>query len=172
MPPRPEAIEYSAFQGAYVALVPEGDIFAVLREQINVVERLVAGVTPEQESFRYAPGKWSVRQVFGHLADAERIFGYRVLCIARGQKEALPPFDENLFVETANFDDRSLADLADEWLLLREASLAMMHGLDDAAWARICVTSGVPVSARAFAWIMAGHLRHHLVILNERYRLV
>ena len=168
---RPEPAEYTAFQGTYVALVPEGDIFAVLHEQLSVVERLVAGVSPDQEFFRYGQGKWSVRQVFGHLADAERIFGYRVLCIARGQKEALPSFDENLFVETANFDERSLADLADEWRLLREASLAMMRGLDDEAWVRVCVTSGSPVSARAIAWIAAGHLRHHLIVLRDRYRL-
>ncbi len=171
MPSRPEPTEYTAFQGTYVALVPEGDILSFLHEQQNVVERLITGVSLQQESFRYAPGKWSVRQVFGHLADAERIFGYRVLCIARGQQEALPPFDENLFVETANFDERSLADLAGEWRLLREASLAMMRGLDEEAWRRICVTSGAPVSARAFAWIAAGHLRHHLLILKERYRL-
>ncbi len=171
MPQRPDAVEYSAFHGTYVSLVPEGDILVVLREQLDVVKRLVSGITPAQELFRYAPGKWSVRQVFGHLADAERIFGYRVLCIARGQTEALPPFDENLFVETADFDARSLADLAEEWRLLRAANLAMMDRLTDAAWARICVTSGAPVSARAFAWIMAGHLRHHLLIFKERYML-
>jgi hypothetical protein len=171
MPQRPDAVEYTAFHGTYVALVPEGDILSVLHEQVNVVELLVSGITPEQESFRYAAGKWSVRQVFGHLADAERIFGYRVLCIARGQTEALPPFDENLFVETADFDARTLGDLATEWRLLREANLAMMKRLKDAAWARICATSGAPVSARAFAWIMAGHLRHHLMVLKERYRL-
>ncbi len=171
MPQRPEATEYTAFHGTYVSLVPEGDVLAVLHDQLRVVAELVSGVTREQESFRYAPRKWSVRQVFGHLADAERIFGYRVLCIARGQKEPLPPFDENLFVETANFDARSLGDLAGEWRLLREASLAMMSGLDEAAWARICVTSGSPVSARAFAWIAAGHLRHHLGILRDRYLL-
>lgn len=99
--------------------------------------------------------------MFGHLADTERIFGYRVLCIARGQVEALPPFDENLFVETADFDARSLAHPAGEWRLLRQASLVMMNAFDDPAWNRVCVAGGVPVSARAFAWITAGHLRHH-----------
>jgi hypothetical protein len=168
---RPQAGEYTTFHATYIALVPEDDILAALDGQIEIVRLFVAAITPEQEAFRYAPKKWSVRQVFGHLADAERIFGYRALCIARGQAEALPQFDENLFVETANFDQRQLADLSAEWQRLREASLSMLRGLDPAAWTRTCIVSGSAVSTRAIAWITAGHLRHHLAIFRDRYGL-
>lgn len=166
---RPQAGEYTTFHATYIALVPEEDILAVLHGQIEIVRRLVAGIAPERETFRYAPEKWSVRQMFGHLADAERIFGYRALCIARGQTEALPQFNENLFVETANFDFRPLADLSVEWLRLREASLSMLRGLDASAWTRTCIVSGATVSTRAIAWITAGHMRHHLAIMKDRY---
>ena len=171
MPERPQADEYKPYHAAYIELVPEADIVAVLLMQVDALEDLAAGITPEQESFRYAPGKWSVRQVFGHLADAERIFGYRALCLARGQTEPLPQFDENLFVETAHFDDRPVAELADELLLLRHANLSMMQPLEETAWKRKGVVSGAPSSARAVAWIMAGHVRHHLVLFRERYGL-
>ena len=109
MPERPEADEYQPYHAAYIGLVPEDNIVSVLLTQMDEIEALVAGISAEQESHRYAPGKWSVRQVFGHLADAERVFGYRALCLARGQTEPLPPFDENLFVETALFDRRPVA---------------------------------------------------------------
>ena len=171
MPQRPPMDEYRPFHAAYIALVPEEDVLFVLLTQTDTIEALAATLSLEQEVYRYAPQKWSVRQVFGHLADAERIFGYRTLCLARGQTEPLPQFDENLFVETAHFDKRSVAELADELLLLRHANLSMMQPLEDAAWKRRGVVSGAPASARATAWIMAGHVRHHLTIFSERYGL-
>ena len=97
------------------------------------------------------------------------IFGYRALCIARGQAEPLPQFDENLFVETADFDSRPVAELADELLLLRHANLSMMQPLPEAAWRRTCTVSGVPTSVSTVAWVMAGHFRHHVVVLEDRY---
>jgi hypothetical protein len=166
---RPQHGEHKPFHTAYIALVTEDDILAVLNSQIETVQQLAARITPEQETYRYAPEKWSVRQVFGHLADAERIFGYRALCIARGQKEPLPPFDENLFVETAHFDRRTVADLAAELILLRRASLSMMHAFEDSAWTQTCLANAATMSTRAIAWIMAGHLRHHIAILKDRY---
>jgi hypothetical protein len=169
MPQRPQPGEYKPFQAAYIALVTEDDILAVLSGQIETIEQLAATITREQETFRYAPGKWSVRQVFGHLADAERIFGYRALCIARGQKEPLPPFDENLFVETANFDRRTVVDLAAELILLRRASLSMMHAFEDSAWTQTCLSNAAITSTRAIVWTTAGHLRHHIAILKDRY---
>ncbi len=171
MPERPEADEYQPYHAAYIGLVPEDNIVSVLLTQMDEIEALVAGISAEQESHRYAPGKWSVRQVFGHLADAERVFGYRALCLARGQTEPLPPFDENLFVETALFDRRPVAELSDELLLLRHANLSMLEPLEEAAWTRKGVVSGSPGTARAVAWIMAGHVRHHLALFYERYGL-
>ena len=169
MPQPPQTGEYAPWHATYISLVPERDIVAVLIDQTSVIETLAAAITPEQEVFRYAPGKWSVRQMFGHLADAERIFGYRALCIARGQTEPLPQFDENLFVETADFDLRPVAELADELLLLRHASLSMLQPLPEAAWKRTCVVSGAATSVSAVAWVMAGHFRHHRRILEDRY---
>ncbi len=169
MPARPKPGEFTPFQAAYVALVPEEDILAVLADQVAGIEGLVATISPHQELFRYAPGKWSVRQVFGHLGDAERIFGYRALCIARGQLEPLPPFDENLFVAMANFDERPLSSLASEWLMLRRANLSLLHSLEESAWNRTCLANHALTSTRAIAWIMAGHLRHHLAIFRYRY---
>ena len=169
MPQPPEVGEYAPWHAAYISLVHESDILAVLIDQAGLIETLAAAITLEQEAFRYAPGKWSVRQVFGHLADAERIFGYRALCIARGQAEPLPQFDENLFVETADFDSRPVAELADELLLLRHANLSMMQPLPEAAWRRTCTVSGVPTSVSTVAWVMAGHFRHHVVVLEDRY---
>ncbi len=168
---RPEADEYQPFHAGYIALVPENDIVGVLLAQTDAIESLMGNITPEQEHFRYAPGKWSVREVFGHLADAERIFGYRALCLARGQTTPLPPFDENLFVETAHFDARPVAELGDELLLLRHANLSMLQPLEDAAWKHRGTVSEAPSTARAIAWIMAGHVRHHLEILRDRYQL-
>jgi hypothetical protein len=169
MPQPPQPGEYAPWQAAYISLVPESDIVAVLIDQTGLIETLAAAITPEQEAFRYAPGKWSVRQVFGHLADAERVFGYRALCIARGQTDPLPQFDENLFVETAEFDNRPVAELADELLLLRHANLSMLQPLPEVSWKRTCVVSGVVTSASAIAWVMAGHFRHHLAIFEDRY---
>jgi hypothetical protein len=150
-------------------LVAEDDILAVLSDQVAGIEGLVATISPQQELFRYAPVKWSLRQVFGHLGDAERVFGYRALCIARGQLEPLPPFDENLFVQMAKFDERPLFSLTAEWLMLRRANLSMLHSLEESAWNRTCLANHALTSTRAVAWIMAGHLRHHLAILSERY---
>ncbi len=171
MPQRPEPGEYSSWHAGYVALVPESDIVAVLMDQCEILERLIAGISPEQELFCYEPGKWSVRQVFGHVADTERIFGYRALCIARGQKEGLPAFDQNLFVDTAGFNSRPVAELADELLLLRHANLSMLQPLDSSAWDQVGTASEKSISTRVIAWIMAGHVRHHLELFRTRYKL-
>jgi hypothetical protein len=169
MPARPKPGEYAPWQAAYIELVPEDDIVRTLIDQTDVIEALSAAITPDQESFRYAPEKWSVRQVFGHLSDAERVFGYRALSIARGQTDPLPSFNENLFVETAPFDRLPVAELADELLLLRHANLSMLQALDEVAWKRTCLVNGVVTSAEAIAWVMAGHIRHHIALLGGRY---
>jgi hypothetical protein len=121
------------------------------------------------ELHRYAPGKWSVREVFGHLGDGERVFGYRAACISRGDRTPLPRFDENLYVANAAFDHTAVAVLADELLHLRAANLAMLRRLDAEAWKRVGTASERSISVRALSFIMAGHVRHHLRILRERY---
>jgi uncharacterized damage-inducible protein DinB len=152
-----------------VALVPEAEVLAVLESQVDEVRRLLAAVPAGQESHRYAEGKWSIRQVIGHLVDAERVFGYRAFCFSRGERAALPSFDENLYVDAARSDGVPLRELAQELAVVREANLAFLRRLDAREWAQVGTASGNPVSVRALAWIMAGHPRHHVNVLRERY---
>jgi len=166
---RPEAGEYAPFYAGYIARVPEPDILGVLEAQRGEIAGLARGVAEAKQSFRYAPGKWSVREVLSHVVDAERVFGYRAFCIGRGEQAALPGFDENDYVRASGADALPLVRLADEFVAVRDANLAALRRLDAGAWTRRGTASGQPVSVRALAFIMAGHLRHHLAVLRERY---
>jgi DinB superfamily len=168
-PDRPGGGEHAPFYAGYVSLVTESDVLAALEAQARELEALAASVPAERESFRYAPGKWSVRQVLGHLTDAERVFGYRAFCISRGDRTPLPGFDENAYVASAPFDGQSLKELARDFAALRGANLAVFRHLDPARWALLGSANGSPVSPRALAFIMAGHVRHHQGVLRERY---
>jgi DinB superfamily len=168
---RPTEAEFAPFYAPYVALVPEADILAVLEQQAEEIRRLAASVPKERETFRYAEGKWSIREVLGHLVDGERIFGYRAFCISRGETAPLPSFDENRYVAAAGSDATPLAELADELALVRRSNLVVLRRLELPEWARVGTASGKPVSVRALAWVMAGHPRHHLEVLRERYGL-
>jgi uncharacterized damage-inducible protein DinB len=166
---RPTETEYAPFYARYVALVPETDILAVLEQQIEEIRLLASSVPLSRETYRYAEGKWSIRQVLGHLVDGERIFGYRAFCISRGEQAALPSFDENEYVSGARSDATPLVELADELALVRRSNLVVLRRLEEAQWANAGTASGKPVSVRALAWVMAGHPRHHLGVLKERY---
>lgn len=166
---RPLAAEYAPFYHGYVAGVPEGDILEILRRQDGVMAAVARGISPGRETFSYAPGKWSIREVFSHLSDGERVFGYRALRISRSDATPLPGFDENLYVAASGAASRPLPDLAAEFSHLRQASLLLFQGIDDAGWRRMGTASGHPVSTRALAFIMAGHVWHHLQILRDRY---
>lgn len=166
---RPSDQEYAPFYSSYVALVPEADILEVLRRQIAELERVAGSVPPERETYRYAPEKWSVREVFGHLGDGERVFGYRVFCISRAEQAPLPGFDEKTYIANAGYDARTLAELAADLVAARQSNLRVLESLDEAAWGRSGNANGSPVSARALGFIMAGHVRHHLKVLSERY---
>jgi uncharacterized damage-inducible protein DinB len=166
---RPGDTEYAAFYARYVGLVPENDILSVLGAQVEEIRRFLAPVSSEKEAYRYAEGKWSIRQVLGHLIDGERIFGYRAFCFSRGEQAALPSFDENEYVAAARSDEIPLRDLVDELSLVRQSNLAVLRRLDAREWARVGTASGKPVSVRAIAWVLAGHPRHHVQVLRERY---
>ena len=168
---RPAEGEFAPFYARYVALVPEADILAVLDSQAEEIRRLTASVARERETFRYAEGKWSIREVLGHLVDGERIFGYRAFCISRGETAALPSFDENRYVAAARSGATPLSELADELALVRRSNLVVLRRLGPSEWARVGTASGKPVSVRALAWVMAGHPRHHFQVLSERYGL-
>lgn len=169
--PRPAATEYAPFFEAYVAKVPAGDVLATLARQMEETVALVGGLSDARAAYRYAPGKWSIKEVVGHLADSERIFIYRALCAARGERTELPGFDENAYVATAHFDRRTLADLVAELRTVRAATVSFFAGLSDDDLARALVANKKPYTVRAMAYIIAGHERHHQEGLAERYGL-
>ena len=168
---RPAETEFAPYYATYIALVPGNDVIAALEQQVEDIRRAAAAVPAGRETFRYGPDKWSVREVFGHLGDGERVFGYRAGCISRGDTTLLPSFDENQYVANAGFDRINLASLTAELLSLRAANLAMFRRLDESAWRRLGTASGKPVSVRALAFIMAGHVAHHFGVLEHRYGL-
>jgi hypothetical protein len=166
---RPEADEYAPFYAGYVARVPEGDVLELLARQAEDTQALLSSLEPDRASYRYAPDKWSVTEVVGHLCDAERIFSYRALRFARGDETPLPGFDEQAYVPNAGFDRRGLPDVLGELRCLRQSTLFLFRGLDEAAGRRRGVASGHPMSTRALAYVIAGHERHHLEVLRTRY---
>jgi hypothetical protein len=166
---RPQASEHSPYYGKYIALVPDGDLLTLLEQQNRGTQAMLARLNTQQAGFRYAPGKWSVTEVIGHLADTERIFAYRALRFARGDTTPLPGFDENAYTPSGRFDERSLGDVAAEFAAVRAASIALFRGLPQETLTRMGTASDSPVSVRALAYIIAGHERHHAAILNERY---
>jgi uncharacterized damage-inducible protein DinB len=168
---RPESVEHAPYYSRYTALVPDGSIVATLRAQGEETASFLARVPADREDHRYAAGKWSVKEVVGHLTDAERIFSYRALRIARGDQTPLAGFDENRYVPEGRFGARTLKSVAEEFRAVREATLRLLDGLDDVAFARQGVANDTPVTVRALAWIMAGHERHHVALLKERYEL-
>lgn len=166
---RPDPGEYNTYYDRYVALVPAGDIIALLSVQIDDTTALLRDLTEEQALHAYAPGKWSIKEVLGHVIDAERVFMQRALRFARGDRTPLPSFDENAYAIAGAFDDRALASLISELTAVRRASIAFLAGLSHQAWERTGIASDHPVSVRALAWITAGHELHHRQILAQRY---
>ncbi len=171
-PTRPTAAEHSPSHAPYVALVTEPDVISVLAAQPGELEALVRALPKDRETYRYAPGKWSVRQVLGHITDAERVFGHRAFCLSRGEQAPLPVFDENTYVEMADYDGHTAAELTRAFTLARLANLTALAHLDDEGWRRTGTASGRPASVRAMAYVMAGHARHHLNGLRKSYGLV
>jgi hypothetical protein len=166
---RPGTDEYGAFYAGYVGRVGDVDIVSTLADQAGELGDLLDRLCPGGASHRYAPGKWSVAEVVGHLADAERIFGMRATCIARGDTTPLPGFEENTYVAEGRFDLRPIDSLRREFELLRGANVAMFEALSDDRWRRAGTASSATITVRALAWIIAGHLDHHLAVLRERY---
>ena len=166
---RPAEHEYAPYFARYIALVPETDILSVLEHQIADIESAAGAVAAEQEQFRYGPDKWSIRQVFGHMTDAERVFGYRSFCISRGEQAPLPAFDENAYVERSAYHGCALSELVRELVLTRQANLVFLFRLTDDEWMQTGTASNKTVSVRAIAYVMAGHVRHHTDILRTRY---
>ena len=168
---RPADTEFAPFYAGYIARVPEADPLPALAAQPAELHALADRMAPDDELFRYAPGKWSVRQTIGHLNDTERVMGYRAFCISRGEAQPLPGFDENSYVAGADSDDRPVKELAHEFSAVRHANLWAIRRWAPGDWDRTGNANGKSVSARAIVYIMAGHIRHHVAILRERYAI-
>ena len=166
---RPQSNDYAPYYGKYVMLVPEGDFLEILETQLQELKQLLEPLTDQQADFRYAPGKWSIKETLGHINDAERIFAVRILRIARGDETPLPGFEQDDFVKVSNASSRKLADLLEEFTAIRRATIALMRSLDDASWLRRGTASGEPVSVLAIAFIIAGHVLHHRNIFAAKY---
>ena len=165
-PDRTEAAEYYF---TYIDQVAAGDIRVVLKAQLAETLALLHDISEEHSLFRYAPDKWSIRQLVSHLNDTERLFVFRALWFARGFDSPLPSFDQNVAVSTAGADDRPWSSHVEEFRAVRAATLAFFQDLPIDAWTRRGVASGNPFSVRALAYLSAGHVIHHTKILRERY---
>lgn len=166
---RPGTGDYAAFFETYIKLVPQGDLMQILESQLGGTFAALAQITEEQARFRYAPGKWSIKELLGHLADTERVLGYRLLLAARGDRTPLSPFDENLYVSNADFDRMPLGHLTGGLQAVRASTLQLLHTLEPGAWQRRGVVNGHEVTPLALACIIAGHELHHRQVLLERY---
>lgn len=169
--PRPSADESIPYYHGYIARVPGENLGEQLAEQLQQLEQLFENVTERASLARYADGKWSIKEVVGHLSDTERIFSYRLLRIARGDPTPLAGYDENAYVPAGSFDRRPLRGLLDELRATRLSTAAMMEGLPPESWTRRGTANGKPISARALAYIIVGHVNHHMGTLRELYGL-
>lgn len=165
---RPDQSEFAPFYAGYIAKVPDSGPAPLMREQIAALDKLRA-LTEDKANYAYEPGKWTVKDLIGHVADAERVFSYRLTRIARGDKTPLSGFDENAWAKTAPHRRRPIADVVDEMIAIRRATLALVDSLDEQTISNVGLANNNSVSARAICWIMAGHTKHHLDILRERY---
>jgi uncharacterized damage-inducible protein DinB len=168
---RPAANEAADFYHHYIARVTEPNIAEQLVEQLAELDSLVRPLDDTQGLSRYAPGKWSIKELLGHLADAERIFSYRLLRISRGDATPLPGFDENAYVPPGAFDTRPLRELMDDFRAVRQSTVRLVESIPPSAWSRQGEASGKQISARALAYILVGHVTHHMGVMRERYGL-
>ena len=165
---RPAESEFAPFYAGYIAKVGDRGPLAFLNAQVAELQR-IRGLADAKGDFRYAEGKWSVKELLGHMADAERVFAYRLLRIARADKTPLAGFDENAWAEVAPHGRRTLAQVVDDLIAVRRATITLVESLDETALTNIGIANNNPVSGRAICWIIPGHARHHLGILAERY---
>jgi hypothetical protein len=165
----PDASEYAAYYGKYITLVGGPDVVAALEAQPRDTLALLAGLSEEQGAHRYAPDKWSIKEMIGHVIDAERVFSYRALRFARNDQTPLASFEQDGYVRAGTFGDRGLADLIEEFVAVRRATVCLFRHLSAEAWMRRGIASDNPCSVRAIAYIIAGHELHHRRVLRERY---
>lgn len=168
---RPSRDEYGDFHVGYLSEVPDGDIRDTLARVSREMRDFYLAIPEAKADHAYAPGKWTVRQIAGHVADSERVFAYRALRFGRGDATPLPGFDQEIYVPNSNVADRPWSEILDDLFTVRQASLNLFRSFRDADWARRGEASGIEITVRACAWILAGHELHHRRVLRERYGL-
>ena len=166
---RPEPNEFSSYHVGYISLVPGTDILGTLESQRRQMLIRLSGRDENEGDFRYAPDKWSVKQVLGHVCDTERIFTYRALRIARGDRTPLPGFEQDDYMRNSPFASRPLAEIIEDYIAVRRATITLFRNLDEQAWMRRGIVNNNEISVRALAYITAGHELHHRRILEEKY---
>ena len=165
---RPQPEEYPVFYKGYIDTVSENAL-AELEHQIEAFPAFLRGLTEDKGSFAYAEGKWTIKELLGHVIDTERIMAYRTLRIARNDSTPLAGFEENDYVANAHFADRSIDSLAEEFAQLRRANMLLFKSLNETELGRMGISNGKPISVKALVYIIAGHLNHHRRIIEERY---
>ncbi|GAB5407875.1 MAG: DinB family protein [Balneolaceae bacterium] len=165
----PEASEYAHFYSTYVGLVEKTNIIHTLNEQMHEVFTLMNSVPGDKAYFKYAPDKWTLKEVLGHMIETERVFAYRALAISRGDKKSLSGMDQDEYMDGNNYNNRTLANLSNEYLAVRVATIHLLNSMTKKMISRTGIASGTEVSVRALAFIIAGHDSHHLSIIKERY---
>jgi uncharacterized damage-inducible protein DinB len=166
---RPKTTEAAEYYFNYIDLIPSDDIVPAIKEQFSETVRFLEGISEEQSLKSYAPGKWTIREVLNHVNDGERVFVGRAFWFARGFQDALPSFEQDIAVQHARANETSWAKLVEEFKTVRAATITFFDTLPAEAWSRSGVASDNPVTVRALAYIIAGHLTHHLNVLSERY---
>jgi DinB superfamily len=166
---KPEKAEYDAYYERYVSLVDESSLLESLVAQPGELSDLLGNLPDERGAFAYDEDKWTIKELLGHLIDGERFFAYRILRISRGDTTPIEGFEQDGYIENARSNARSIVDLIEEFRLLREANMFLLKNLNEEDWLRMGTASGLPVSVRALAYIMSGHITHHVNILQTRY---
>ena len=166
---RPGPAEYNPYYERYVSLVPQGDILSTLESQRRQMLLLLSGRDDADGDFRYAPGKWSATEVLGHVCDTERIFAYRALRIARGDRTPIEGFEQDDYVKNGPFAREPLSEIIEDYIAVRRATLTLFRNLDETAWMRSGIANKNEVTVRALAYLIAGHELHHRRILEEKY---
>ncbi len=166
---RPEKTEYAEYYETYISLVTETDIVSAMQTQLDNLTEIVSQINDEQGLYAYAEGKWTIKELLGHLIDGERVFAYRAFRFSRADETPLPGFDQNPYIENANYNTVKIEDLFAELSLLRQSNILFFKTLSEEAWNRTGIASDNPITVRALVYCMVGHIEHHVKILKEKY---
>jgi len=166
---RPKSSEHPPYYDQYIKLVEGDNIIKALTNQVIGIPAMISQIPEDKEDYAYAPGKWTIKEVIGHIIDTERIFGYRALRFARKDKTVLLGFDENSFVANANFNKRTLYDLAHEFAIVRNSNIVLFKHFDPAVYDEMGNANGKEVSVRAILYMIAGHAAHHMNVIQTKY---